>query len=64
MTGPDDMSLVKAIHELRPDLSDSQVKVAVRVAKQEEKRLQQESKQQRGTEEKKRTPGEGAEQRR
>lgn len=36
-TGPDSVSLGKAIHELRPDLSKSEVKEAVKEAKRAEK---------------------------
>lgn len=43
MTGPESVSLGKAIQELRPDLSRDQVRAAVREAEREAKRIRRET---------------------
>jgi hypothetical protein len=43
-TGTDAMSLGKAVHELRPDLSEEQVRTGVRTAEREAKQIEREAK--------------------
>jgi hypothetical protein len=47
MTGPENLSLGKAIQQLRPELSAEQVRSAVREAEREAKRLEREARKER-----------------